>query len=184
MDEENLKQLDEFQEATFFFIRMLLAVDDGDLSKATVSFEGLESLLSAYEAGDNHTLPRLIDAFPSPSWREDTIPVPVAFLRPLVLAWQHYKNIEPEQNKKSKKLFSQVLGIDGSGQGKDKDTNKLKELNRDAAMAHAVAKLKRSDPNRSLEDISFEVAEQFDMGDGTVSNAMAKYRDMTRKLKR
>ena len=129
---EDIPKLDEFQDATYYYSRLIEHVKNQEISKAVVVLEIIESIFSTFNAEDPNAPEKFIASLPDKHWREHTLPVPAGILKVLAQNWTHYKDNNGAYS------FSQVLGIDGKGQGKQGALKKLKKLNRDVGLTTQV----------------------------------------------
>jgi hypothetical protein len=110
--------LEEFLTQLHVWSRNQLArLDDGKpgrragkerLSREYIALDLLQSVFSAYEASAPSE--RVLNALPVAAWREDTVPVPRAWVRALADAWGRYKAAQSENGGRT---LGECFGIEG-----------------------------------------------------------------------
>jgi hypothetical protein len=85
---------------------------EGNISEAYIALDLMRAMASAHNGGIPSD--EILAALPVKAWREDTVPIPFAFLRILATGWAEY--LEQQDETGGKKL-GQCLGIEGRFQG-------------------------------------------------------------------
>lgn len=99
-------------------------LEDSGLPHTAITFEMIQSVLSAFEGGLVHD--DVMHGYPvTTTWREDTVEIPREWLRVLVKGWEKYKSGPVGSS------FGEAFGIDGSGQGNQPVRAQLRQLKKD-----------------------------------------------------
>ena len=102
--------------------------------------------------------------------------MPAGILKVLAQNWRHYKDDGGAYS------FSQVLGIDGKGQGKRGALKNLKKLNRDIALTTQVW-IELIDNEECTQTEAYRtVAAQKNLEEQTVKNAFCEHKGRLLKL--
>ena len=103
-------------------------VVEGDLPKA---YAALELIMSIYSARELDT-ERLFRAFPVENWRDETIAVPTALLRPIVKGWMKYRRQAGKQS------LEKALGIAAQTKGASSVVKTEKTTDRNRSLSNAA----------------------------------------------
>lgn len=160
----DIPTLNEYASASLYYRRLLEYLNENKISKSTISFELLCSLVGAHESEDK-SAEKLIESLPVPEWRKNTVQVPIGILRPLIEAWMEFKD------KNDAYTFAQALGIDGKNQGKSNTAKKLRTLNRNVGLFNKVIIERQMAPDKSLAEIYEDVAQIEKLSADTVKKA-------------
>jgi hypothetical protein len=117
--------------ASFIFAlqwRARTLLEDSGLPPTAITFEMIQSVLSAFAGGLAHS--DIAEGYPVAAWREDTVEIPRAWLQELVVGWQKYKSGPVGST------FGESFGIDGRGQGKQPVRAKLRQLNKELRLSN------------------------------------------------
>ncbi|MEL7259290.1 MAG: hypothetical protein AAFN80_15870 [Pseudomonadota bacterium] len=112
-------------------IELLLdRVANGKASRPYVSLELLSSMLSALE--NEISFDEIKEALPVEAWRNDTVEVPRALLRPLVDGWLEYRDTE------SKKTLDECYQLTAKKSGSKPVKEKNATIDRDIMLSNLV----------------------------------------------
>lgn len=106
-------------------------VANSEISAQYASLDLLSTIFLAIEEGLDNS--EITVCYPVASWREDTVEVPRALLRPIVESWMEYQS-------GSKKL-GEAFNVEGGGQGRRSVRNTEKTNNRDQRLSNRVVYL-------------------------------------------
>ncbi len=145
-------------------------LEDSGLPHTAITFEMIQSVLSAFEGGLAHS--DIAEGYPVAAWREDNVEIPRAWLRELVVGWQKYKSGPVGST------FGEAFGIDGRGQGKQPVRAKLRQLNNElrlSKLAHVEYRTEQAEGGQgSWERACSEVAASEGVSEDTVKRACKK----------
>lgn len=174
LENAKLKQLLKLSDKEKFYDRLYFRSVDllryysqEKIPKEVVAFETIQSISQAMEGGLTHE--EMLDSYPVKCWKEDTVTLPKALLRPIVEAWIAYKAAP------SGKTLGECLNVEGGGQGKPPFKKKLEKINRDTNLANEVVLeylVATSVSKRiSWEEAINRVAHNKEISSSTVNNA-------------
>ena len=164
-----IENKDKSKEATYYYSRLIEHVENKEITRAVVVFEIIQSVFSTFDSEDKDAAEKFIASLPIKHWRENTLPVPADILKVLAESWTHYKDNNGAYS------FSQVLGIDGKGQGKKGTLKRLKKLNRDVNLTRQVWMERRDDEECSRSKAYVIVADRNNLEERTVRNAFLEH---------
>ncbi|MTH57885.1 hypothetical protein [Paracoccus litorisediminis] len=128
---KSLSDDEKYQVALEAWCEILLhEVKAGKLSKTAASLDLMSSALSAFDGGKSHAFLRM--CYPIKAWRDETVEIPKAWVRPLAEAWQAYKVAGPETT------LGEVMGVEGGGQGKRPARFVMQSLKKEIRRANDV----------------------------------------------
>jgi len=104
-------------------------LEDSGLPHTAITFEMIQSVLSAFEGGLVHD--DVMHGYPvTTTWREDTVEIPREWLRVLAKGWEKYKSGPVGST------FGEAFGLDGRGQGNQPVRAKLRQLKKDIRLSN------------------------------------------------
>lgn len=155
-----------FLETLFNRSEILMAEMKADtIPKEVVALETLQSALSFFAAGHAHS--DIVRAYPAISWREDTVTVPLAFVRVLVDGWAKFKMAGPGAT------IGECLHLEGGGQGSHNAREKLRHINKELRLSNASLVL-YLEGEKSWDMTNGEIAAENAVGEDIVKRAIRK----------
>ncbi|WP_050524903.1 hypothetical protein [Pseudorhodobacter wandonensis] len=85
---------------------------EGNISEAYIALDLMRAMASAHNGGISSD--EILAALPVKAWREDTVPIPFAFLRTLAMGWAEYLG---QQNVEGGKTLGHCFELEGRFQG-------------------------------------------------------------------
>lgn len=154
----------------------LNALADGELSEGHIALDLMRSMTSFHVGGVPSE--KVLSALPDASWRSDTMPVPVEFLKVLALAWGQYLE-ELEKPKAEQKSLAQCLGLERNLKSGAGPTKKARTRDRNQSLANHVATIileaERDNEPVSQAEAIYRVAEERGVNPSTVKTAFHRY---------
>jgi hypothetical protein len=136
--------------------QFLKRVEDGDATEEYVAFEVFVSLFDAANNGIEHS--DICDAYPTPSWRDETVTIPKVITQCIFDGWMRYRETD------SSVTVGNAFNLEGRSQGKSPihKINKTKDAEIRRANAVVIQKLraKQSGEEFDLDSTYFEVADR------------------------
>ena len=166
-------ELERFLSQLYFrTLNSTTQLESGKLNKAWIALETLGAIFPALDAGLSHDEAK--SAYPFPSWREDTVEVPVAVLRVIVESWNRY-------HVKDHLTFGQAFGFEHvNRQGRRPMKQTANTIDKQLGLAGQVEARYRQIKGfeaRSLAEVVAEVAEENGVSDTTVERAYSRFRE-------
>ncbi len=165
-------EFESFLEQVYFWLLTCHRLsEEGDLNKSWVAFEALGALFPVLDEGGSHD--KVKDAYPFPAWREETVEVPLAVVRQLVLSWNKYKD-SPVMSLGQAFEFEHI-----NGQGRSAMRKKAAKINEGIKYANEVFGLYAETGDGSalsLEDAFSSVAERYGKSVSTIRDAFYRHR--------
>ncbi len=111
----------------------LQRLSEGELNEAYIALDLMRAISSAHDGGIPSE--EVLAVLPVKEWREDTVPIPFAFLRVLMAGWREYL---AQQEMPAGKNLGQCLGIEGKFQGAKGIAKRARTRDRGQRLANKV----------------------------------------------